>query len=92
MKSRHCSDQGAESFNYQSIINKPEVSFIMKQSIVYTFIGVLVGIFVARSAIAQSRGESEVPRTISYQGMVSSATGAEFPSGDYAVTVRLYAD
>ena len=64
----------------------------MKQSIVYTFIGVLVGIFVARSAIAQSRGESEVPRTISYQGMVSSATGAEFPSGDYAVTVRLYAD
>ncbi len=64
----------------------------MKQSIVYTVIGVLVGIFVAQSAIAQSRGESEVPRTISYQGMVSSATGARFPSGDYAVTVRLYAD
>ncbi len=64
----------------------------MKYSIAYTVIGVLVGIFVARSAIAQSRGESEVPRTISYQGMVSSATGAQLPSGDYAVTVRLYAD
>ena len=64
----------------------------MKQSIVYTIIGILVGIFVAQSAIAQIRGESDVPRTISYQGMVSSVTGAQFPSGDYAVTVRLYAD
>ena len=91
MKTRHPFEQGAESFNYQSIINKTEVC-IMKQSIVYSIIGVLVGIFVAQSAIAQSPGESDVPRTISYQGMVSSATGARFPSGDYAVTVRLYAD
>ena len=91
MKSRHPFGQGTESVNYQSIINKPEVC-IMKQSIVYSIIGVLVGIFVAQSAIAQSKSESDVPRTISYQGMVSSATGARFPSGDYAVTVRLYAD
>ncbi len=96
MKSRHPSDQGAGSFNYQPIINKSNLSFIMKlimkYSIAYTVIGVLIGIFVAQSAIAQSPGESDVPRTISYQGMVSSATGARFPSGDYAVTVRLYAD
>ncbi len=68
------------------------MKLIMKYSIAYTVIGVLIGIFVAQSAIAQSPGESDVPRTISYQGMVSSATGARFPSGDYAVTVRLYAD
>ncbi len=92
MKSRDCFDQETGSFNYQPIINKTEVSFIMKQSIVYSIIGVLVGIFMAQSAIAQSPGESDVPRTISYQGMVSSATGARLPSGDYAVTVRLYAD
>ncbi len=96
MKSRHPSDQGTESFNYQLIINKSNLSFIMKlimkYSIAYTVIGVLIGIFVAQSAIAQSPGESDVPRIISYQGMVSSATGARFPSGDYAVTVRLYAD
>ncbi|MEP7233876.1 MAG: hypothetical protein ABI778_01150 [Ignavibacteriota bacterium] len=50
---------------------------------------------VIRPSFAQQTGPSQatdVPRVISYQGVLSTATGQLVPDGKYPVTLKLYSD
>jgi hypothetical protein len=40
----------------------------------------------------QNAPTSDIPRTMSYQGVLGSRDGSPIPDGDYAITIRLYSD
>ncbi|MDP4289369.1 MAG: hypothetical protein Q8922_15755, partial [Bacteroidota bacterium] len=48
--------------------------------------------FASTSLRAQTTGASTTPRIISYQGVLDNADGTPVNDGNYAITVRLYAD
>ena len=64
----------------------------MKQSNLCILFTLLFGMASLNLSFAQTVEMEDVPRTISYQGIVSPITGGQLPTGEYAVTVRLYAD
>lgn len=60
-----------------------------------TIFSIIAGIGILTAPLAghaQTTGSLDVPRTISYQGVLSSTAGTPLPDGDYDITVRLYAD
>lgn len=61
----------------------------------YSILSILAGVCLlthVSTSSAQRTGEPDVPRTISYQGMLTSADGAPLPDGNRTVTVALYGD
>ena len=64
----------------------------MTKNIIRSVTSLLCGILLSSIAVAQSTDRADVPRTISYQGIISSTTGSTLPQGEYPVTVRLYSD
>lgn len=56
---------------------------------------IIIALFLLAGGIAmhaQTTTTTDVPRTISYQGLLSTSDGATFSDGRYQVTVTLYAD
>ncbi|MCB0711907.1 MAG: hypothetical protein KDD67_06225 [Ignavibacteriae bacterium] len=62
----------------------------MKKTTIRIAVALLLGILTTLGLSAQERGRGDVPRIITYQGVLSSATGS--PSGEYQITFRLYGD
>ncbi|MGE3801231.1 MAG: beta strand repeat-containing protein [Candidatus Kapaibacterium sp.] len=62
----------------------------MKKTTIRTAAALLLGILTTLGLSAQERGSSDVPRIITYQGVLSSTTGSH--SGEYQITFRLYGD
>lgn len=61
----------------------------------YSILSILAGVCLlthVSTSSAQQTGEPDVPRTISYQGMLTSADGVPLPDGNRTVTVALYGD
>ncbi len=61
----------------------------------YSILSILAGLCLLThtpTSLAQKTGETDVPRTISYQGMLTSTDGAPLADGQQRVTVTLYAD
>lgn len=63
----------------------------MKNPSIHLLLTVLLA-FAATTTVAQQTGALDVPRTISYQGLLTSGNGAPLPDGTYDITVALYAD
>jgi hypothetical protein len=49
-----------------------------------------VTLFVMIALIALQSSQAQIPRTLSYQGVLTNTAGSAKPDGDYAVTFRLY--
>jgi hypothetical protein len=64
----------------------------MKKAILHFVWSALLLIGVTAISIAQQSSTLDVPRTISYQGLLTSNDGTPLPNGVYDITVTLYAD
>ena len=64
----------------------------MTKNIIRGVTSLICGILLSTTALAQTTEDIDVPRTISYQGIITSTTGTSLPPGEYPVTVRLYSD
>ena len=67
----------------------------MKRCPSYMHVLTLAILFIASSIVMNAQGlvdATDVPRTISYQGLLTSSDGTPFTDGQYEITVSLYAD
>ena len=67
----------------------------MKQTPTFIRVLSLAIVFIASSIAIHAQllvDANDVPKTISYQGMLSSSDGTPFADGQYQITVTLYAD
>jgi hypothetical protein len=61
----------------------------------YSILALLVCVFVSfasRPSHAQQATTSDIPRQISYQGVLTSSSGSVLPDGKYQLTITLYSD
>lgn len=64
----------------------------MKRLALYSLIAVCTALMAVHHTDAQQRSDLDVPRTISFQGLLTSNDGDPLPDGNYTVTVHLYGD
>lgn len=64
----------------------------MKRSTLLSLIASLALTLTSSTIQAQQIQQPDVPRTISYQGLLTSSNGAPLPDGTYDITVSLFLD
>lgn len=64
----------------------------MNRIFLHSILSALLLTGISAAAVAQQTATLDVPRTISYQGLLTAGDGTPIPDGRYDITVTLYAD